>query len=170
MSIVMTSIRFLSSSPISLKNSLSASLLFPSVAQMIRPRSWSTMTVKNFFGSLTLVMDRPFEVGDWVLIDDVEGSVEEVGFRSTRVRTFYQSVISLPNSKLLTAVVDNMGARRFRRWTTKLGVTYDTPPDTLDAFCEGLRELVRQHPHTRKDYFHVYVVGFAESSARTEKS
>ncbi|MCA8922999.1 MAG: mechanosensitive ion channel family protein [Planctomycetes bacterium] len=120
-------------------------------------------TVKNFFGSLTVVLDRPFEVGDWVLIDGVEGSVEEVGFRSTRVRTFYNSVISLPNAKLLTATVDNMGARHYRRWKTTVQVTYDTPPDRLEAMCEGIRELVRRAELTRKDYFQVYVTGMAAS-------
>lgn len=121
-------------------------------------------TVKNVFGSLTVVLDRPFEVGDWVKIDDVEGSVEEVGFRSTRVRTFYSSLISLPNARLLTATVDNMGRRQYRRFTTTLGVTYDTPPDKLEALCEGIRELIRQHPYTRKDYFQVWVSGLSDCS------
>jgi len=121
-------------------------------------------TVKNFFGSITVVLDRPFEVGDWVLIDKVEGSVEELGFRSTRIRTFYNSVITLPNSKLLTAVVDNMGRRQYRRWTTKLGVSYHTSPEQLEALCEGIRELIRSHPYTRKDYFQVSVTALAGSS------
>jgi MscS family membrane protein len=122
-------------------------------------------TVKNFFGSLTVVLDRPFHVGDWVKVgDDVEGTVEEVGFRSTRIRTFYNSVVSLPNATLLTANVDNMGRRRYRRWSTKLGVTYDTPPDRIAAFCEGIRELVRRHPHTWKDFFQVRANGFGDSA------
>lgn len=121
-------------------------------------------TVKNFFGSITVVLDRPFEVGDWVLIDKVEGSIEELGFRSTRIRTFYNSVITLPNAKLLTAVVDNMGRRQYRRWTTKLGVSYHTTPEQLEALCEGIRELIRSHPYTRKDYYLVSVTGLAASS------
>jgi len=121
-------------------------------------------TVKNFFGSLTVVLDRPFEVGDWVLIDGIEGSVEELGFRSTRIRTFHNSVITIPNAKLLTAVVDNMGRRQYRRWTTKLGVAYHTTPDQLEALTEGIRELIRTHPYTRKDYFQVYVTGLADSA------
>jgi MscS family membrane protein len=110
----------------------------------------------NFFGSLTVLLDRPFHIGDWVIIGDVEGSVEEVGFRSTRIRTFYNSLITLPNSNLTTTTIDNMGARRYRRMKTMLGLTYDTPPEKIDAFCEGVRELVRLHPYMRKDYFHVY--------------
>ena len=113
-------------------------------------------TVSNLFGSVTVLFDRPFQVGDWIKVGDVEGTVEEMGFRSTRVRTFYNSLITLPNSNLIKASVDNLGARSYRRWSTRLGIAYDTPPETVDAFCEGIRELVRCHPHTRKDYYHVY--------------
>lgn len=121
-------------------------------------------TVKNFFGSITVLMDRPFQVGDWVIVSDIEGTVETVGFRSTRIRTFYNSLVTLPNANLISASVDNYGARRFRRWRTLLGVAYDTPPEKIDVLCEGIRELVRRHPYTRKDYFHVYLNGFGASS------
>jgi MscS family membrane protein len=83
----------------------------------------------NFFGSLTILLDRPFHIGDWVIIGDVEGSVEEVGFRSTRIRTFYNSLVTLPNSNLTTTTIDNMGARRYRRMKAMLGLTYQTPPE-----------------------------------------
>lgn len=120
--------------------------------------------VSNLFGSLTVLMDRPFEVGDWVKTEDIEGSVETVGFRSTRIRTFYNSLITLPNSRLTTATVDNMGRRRYRRIRTMLSLQYDTSPEQIDAFCEGVRELLRRHPYTRKDYYHVYLNQFSGSS------
>lgn len=120
--------------------------------------------VANFFGSVTVLFDRPFEVGDWIVTEGAEGTVEMVGFRSTRIRTFYNSLITLPNSHLTTASVDNMGRRRYRRIKTTLGVQYDTSPDQLEAFCEGIRELIRRHPNTRKDYFHVYFNDFGASS------
>ncbi len=72
--------------------------------------------------------------------------------------------MTLPNSLLTTAVVDNMGRRRYRRIKTTLGLQYNTTPDQLEAFCEGVRELVRRHPNTRKDYFHVYFNDFGPSS------
>ena len=110
----------------------------------------------NFFGSLTVLLDRPFQIGDWVVIGDVEGAVEAVGFRSTRIRTFYNSLITLPNAILTTTKIDNMGARRYRRMKSMLGLTYDTPPEKIDAFCEGIRVLIGLHPYMRKDYYQVY--------------
>jgi MscS family membrane protein len=110
----------------------------------------------NFFGSVTVLLDRPFHIGDWVVVGDVEGSVETVGFRTTRIRTFYDSVITLPNSTLTNTTIDNMGARRFRRMKTMLGLTYDTPPEKIDAFCEGIRTLIQLHPYMRTEYYQVY--------------
>ncbi len=118
----------------------------------------------NLFGSVTVLLDQTFNVGDWVIIGDVEGSVEHIGFRSTRIRTFYNSLVSVPNSNLITANVDNMGKRSYRRLSCKMSLAYNTPPDRIDAFCEGVRELVRQHPYTRKDYFHVYLNEFSASA------
>ena len=121
-------------------------------------------TVANVFGSITVLADRPFEIGDWIVSDKVEGSVETVGIRSTRVRTFYNSLVTVPNHILTTAVLDNMGKRRYRRIKTYLGLQYDTPTGRIDAFCEGIRELLRRHPYTRKDYYHVYLNRFSDSS------
>ena len=113
--------------------------------------------VQNLFGSITVLLDRTFTVGDWIKVDGQEGSVEALGFRSTRIRTFYNSVVTVPNSKFITATVDNMGERRYRRLSTRFTIAYETPPDRIEAFCEGIREIVRQHPYMRKDYFHVYL-------------
>ena len=118
----------------------------------------------NFFGSLTVLLDRPFQIGDWVVIGDVEGSVEAVGFRSTRIRTFYNSLITLPNAILTTTKIDNMGARRYRRMKSMLGLTYDTPPEKIDAFCEGIRVLIGLHPYMRKDYYQVYFNQYSAAS------
>ncbi|MFK7788001.1 MAG: mechanosensitive ion channel family protein [Phycisphaeraceae bacterium] len=122
-------------------------------------------TIENFFGSVAVILDRPFEVGDWVVIEgNTEGTVEELGFRSTRIRTFYNSQITVPNATLVRATVDNYGRRKYRRWKTHVGVQYDTPPDKLIAFSEGIRELVRSHPFTRKDYFQVWLHQWSASS------
>ncbi|MEM7229918.1 MAG: mechanosensitive ion channel family protein [Planctomycetota bacterium] len=121
-------------------------------------------TVEHFFGSITVVLDRPFEVGDWVQIGDVEGTVEDVGLRSSRIRTFYNSLVTVPNGNLVRAKVDNYGRRQYRRWRTHVQITYDTSPETIDAFCEGIRELIRLHPYTRKDYYQVWLHQFGGHS------
>lgn len=121
-------------------------------------------TIENFFGSVAVILDRPFEVGDWIVVDDTEGTVEQLGFRSTRIRTFYNSVITVPNATLVRATVDNYGRRRYRRFRTLLNLTYDTPPAKIEAFCEGVREIIRLHPYTRKDYFHVWLNQFGPHS------
>ncbi len=121
-------------------------------------------TLSNVFGSLTVMVDRPFEIGDWIITEGVEGTVETMGLRSTKIRTFNNSLVTLPNSLLITAKVDNMGRRTFRRIKTMVAVQYDTTPEQIDAFCEGIRELIRRQPYTRKDYYQVYLNEFNASS------
>ncbi|MEN2283844.1 mechanosensitive ion channel family protein [Algoriphagus sp. SE2] len=113
-------------------------------------------TIKNFFGSIMIFLDRPFQVGDWITSGDLDGTVEEVGFRSTRVRTFRNSVMYIPNGKVADATIDNHGLRQYRRFYSTITITYDTPPDLVEEFVKGLREIVLSHPNTRKDTFHVY--------------
>jgi len=121
-------------------------------------------SIENLFGTFTVLLDKPFQIGDWILVGDLEGTIEQVGFRSTRIRTFYNSLITVPNRTFISSSVDNMGERRYRRVRTTLGLTYDTPPEKIEAFCEGVRQIIRSHPYTRKDYYHVYLNGFGASS------
>ena len=122
-------------------------------------------TVENLFGSVLIFLDRPFQIGDWVVVDgDVEGVVEEVGFRSTRVRTFYNSVVTVPNAKVANARVDNMGMRRFRRVKTTLGLTYDTTGDQMDAYVAALKELLETDDAVADSTREVYFGAFSASS------
>ncbi len=121
-------------------------------------------TIRNFFGSLMIFVDRPFQMGDWITGKDIDGDVEEVGFRSTRIRTFHNSVISVPNGILANMTIDNMGSRQYRRYKTYITITYDTPREKIDEFVEGLRMIVENHPNTRKDSYHVYFNRFGSSS------
>lgn len=113
-------------------------------------------TIKNFFGSLMILFDKPFQIGDWITAGDIDGTVEEVGFRSTRIRTFRNSLITVPNGKLADMSVDNHGLRQYRRFYTTITVTYDTPPHLIEIFVEGLKKIVEEHPHTRKDFYNIY--------------
>jgi MscS family membrane protein len=120
--------------------------------------------VANFFGSLMILFDSPFQVGDWIVIGSTEGTVEEIGFRSTKIRTFYNSLISVPNSELAIKEIDNMGRREFRRVKTILGVTYDTPPEKMEAFLEGIKNIIKANAFTKKDGFYVAFEGYGASS------
>jgi MscS family membrane protein len=121
-------------------------------------------TIKNLFGSVMIFIDQPFRVGDWVTAEGIDGEIEEIGVRSTRVRTFYNSVLHVPNGKLADMIVDNLGMRVYRRYRTTLAITYDTPPILIKAFLEGIREIIRNHPETRKDFFAVHFLDFQASS------
>jgi MscS family membrane protein len=121
-------------------------------------------TLSNFFGSLMIFVDRPFQIGDWISAAGVEGIVEEVGFRSTRVRTFYNSLVTVPNSKLMDANIDNYGERQFRRTSITLSLAYETTPEQMQAFCDGVRAIIQANPATRKDYYEVHMSGFGASS------
>lgn len=121
-------------------------------------------TLANFFGSIMLVLDRPFDIGDYITTSDFEGIVVEVGFRSTRIRTFYDSIITISNGELVNKAIDNKGKRRYRRLNTTLGLEYDTPPEKIEEFCEGIRQLILNHRWTRKDNFNVYFVNYGASS------
>ncbi len=113
-------------------------------------------TIKNFFGSLMILFDKPFQIGDWVTAGEIDGTVEEVGFRSTRVRTFRNSLITVPNGKLADMAVDNHGLRKYRRFYTTITITYDTPTHLIEAFTDGLKKIVDEHPKTWKEFYNIY--------------
>ncbi len=121
-------------------------------------------TIKNFFGSLMIFIDKPFQIGDWITSEDVDGTVEEVGFRSTRIRSFRNSVYYIPNGKLADRTIDNHGLRRYRRFFTTLSLTHDTPPDMIQTFVDGLIKIVHNHPQTRKDFHQIHFNDMGESS------
>jgi MscS family membrane protein len=122
-------------------------------------------TIANLFGSITVLLDKPFQIGDLINIGgNIEGVVEQVGIRSTRVRTLYDSLITVPNGTLTSSHIDNWGRRNSRRWKTTLGVQYDTSPQKLEAFCEGIRELIKKNEYIRQDNYRVFFNAFSASS------
>lgn len=119
-------------------------------------------TLKNLLGGATILADKPFQVGDWVIVGDIEGTVEQVGFRSTRVRTFADSLITVPNARMTDTAVNNMGQRSWRRYYTTVGIAYHTDPDRIQAFVEGVRAIVRANPNMRHDYYIVEFHSFGD--------
>ncbi len=121
-------------------------------------------SIANMFGSVTIFTDRPFQVGDWIKAGGAEGTVEEVGFRSTRIRTFEKTLITIPNSNIANSAIENMNARNTRRVKITLGLTYDTTADQMEKALEVVREIVRGHPGVDQGYWLVYFTDFGASS------
>ena len=121
-------------------------------------------TVKNLIGTFMIFLDKPFHIGDWIVADGVEGSVEEVGFRSTRMRAADTSIYQIPNSKLSEITINNKGLRKFRRYSTKLGIRYDTPPELIDAFVVGLKKIIVIHPCADPQKHNVAFIAFGDSA------
>ncbi len=111
----------------------------------------SKESLENLFGSFTIFLDRPFTVGDIVSIGSITGVVEKVGFRSTRLRTFDKSLVTVPNKKMVDAELDNLGLRPVRRAKFNLGLTYNTNADQIKAIVEDIQKLIDDHPMTNQD-------------------
>lgn len=121
-------------------------------------------TVKNLIGTIMIFLDKPFHIEDWIEAGEVSGTVEQVGFRSTRVRAADTSVFQIPNSRLSEIVINNKGLRLYRRYNTNLGLRYDTPPELIEAFVTGVREIIIAHPETRSEAYNVEFTGFGDSA------
>ncbi len=123
-------------------------------------------TVKNLIGTFMIFLDKPFHIGDWIETSEVQGTVEEVGFRSSRIRAADTSIYQVPNSTLSEIVINNKGLRLFRRYQTELGIRYDTPPELIEAFVNGLKALITAHPHAKKDMYNVAFTEFGDSALK----
>ena len=99
-------------------------------------------TAKNLIGGIVIVIDKPFIVGDWIQMDKYEGTVEDITFRSTRIRTFENSVVNIPNSVISGGAVINWSKMEKRRYRTTLSVATDTPMDILEEFKKEVKKLL----------------------------
>ena len=113
-------------------------------------------TAANFFGSLMILVDQPFKIGDYIKIGDTEGIVENIGFRSTRIRTFDRSLVTLPNSFVAKEKIDNLTLRDSFRIRHILGFVYSTPTKTLASYCDELRKDLSLDPRVLKDDIRVF--------------
>ena len=118
----------------------------------------------NIFGSVMILTDRPFAIGDWIKTPQVEGTVEEIGFRSTKVRTFANSLVSVPNSIIASNSVENWSRMHKRRISYKLGVTYGTTVAQMREAVERIKDVISEHPGIRQDFWLVYFTDFNDSS------
>lgn len=109
----------------------------------------SKETVENLFGSFTIFFDKPFTVGDQVKVGNVEGFVESIGLRSTRIRTLERSLLAIPNKKMIDAELENVTLRSMWRARFFIGLTYSTSADQLKAVIKDIFDYIHTHPQTR---------------------
>lgn len=125
-------------------------------------------SVENLFGSLTIVLDMPFAVGDWIKMDKIDGVVEEINLRSTRIRTFDDSLITLPNSNLIKASVENMGARRFRRFRSQILVSSINDTEGIQKFLDAGRAMLATNPKVRQSDASIRVNDISDAGLRIQ--
>ncbi len=118
-------------------------------------------TLKNFFGSIAIFADKPFEMGDRIVVDGHDGPVEQVGFRSTRVRTLTGNLVTIPNSEMASKTILNIGKRPHIRHLGYITITYDTPPEKVERAVAIIKELLNNHEGMQPDfpprvYFHEF--------------
>jgi len=121
-------------------------------------------TVANVFGSLTILIDRPFRVGDWITLGGADGVVEEIGLRSTRIRTFAKTVVSIPNQALANATVENHSLMPKRRVKMTVGVTYDATPDQMREAVRRIEAYLDGHQDVSQEFKLVKFTDFNDSS------
>jgi MscS family membrane protein len=121
-------------------------------------------TVSNLFGSIVIFVDRPFQIGDTIDVEKFRGKVEEVGLRTTKIRTYEDCIVSIPNAIFTTKPVQNRQMRRKRWIILKLGVKYSTSPDLLDKTITAIEKLINDSEGLREDYQLVNVHEFTESA------
>lgn len=102
-------------------------------------------SLANVFGSLVIIIDKPFVIGDWISANGIEGTVEKITFRSTCLRTFPQELVYIPNSLLSNTPITNFSKREKRRLDFVLGLTYDTTYQQMEKFVGRLREYLLNH-------------------------
>jgi MscS family membrane protein len=103
-------------------------------------------TAANLIGGVVILTEKPFTIGDWIAAGQVEGIVEDITFRSTKVRTFDRAVVTVPNSSLAKEPITNWTRMGRRRINFSLGVAWDTPRERLEACIQRIRQMLRSHP------------------------
>lgn len=121
-------------------------------------------SLENLLGSITIFLDKPFVVGDLVKVGDLEGTVEQVGFRSTRIRTLEKSYVTLPNRELVNKPLDNLSLRTSRRVKFFLSIPYNTPTEKIKKIIAEIQAFLDQNPMTNTEAGLVSLHTFSESS------
>lgn len=109
-------------------------------------------TLKNFFGSIMIMTDKPFKIGERILVEDYDGVIESIGFRSTKIRTLTGNLVVIPNNKVAQVSVENVGKRQSIRRLCNITITYDTSPLKVERALEILRSILENHEGMHEDF------------------
>jgi MscS family membrane protein len=120
-------------------------------------------TIKNIFGGITIFSDRPFRIGDRIIVNGFDGIVEDIGIRSIRLRTLERKLVTIPNYKIVDSFVENVSAEPMRRNLVKLGLTYDTTPEKMNQAIGILKNMPATITGIDKEVY-VFFSDFADSS------
>lgn len=122
-------------------------------------------TIANGFGTLMIILDRPFKVGDWIMVGDkVDGDVEAIGLRSTKVRTWPKTVLSIPNGVLANEYINNWSRMPKRRVKQYVGVTYESTAEDMEGIVEDIKQLLKEDDGVQQDFILVSFTDFGDSS------
>ena len=121
-------------------------------------------TVANFFGSILIFVDQPFQIGDIVEVSGHEGVIEEVGFRTTLIRKFDKSLLIIPNQTFTSSPITNVSRRSMRRIMLTVGLTYDTTPDQMRAFTAAVKAMLSEHEGLDQEFHAAVFEAFGDSS------
>jgi MscS family membrane protein len=125
-------------------------------------------TIENFIGSITVYADRPVRVGDFCRFGDEVGTVEQIGLRSTRIRTLGRSVMTIPNAEFSRLKLDNFSLRDSNLFRTTVSLRYETTPQQLRDVLSGVRKLLLEHPRVLEDPARVRLVEFGSHAFQLE--
>lgn len=124
-------------------------------------------SLENLLASFMVMIDKPFTIGDWIKINGVEGNIEKVGFRSTRIRSFDKSVISIPNRQLIDNNLENFSERGMRRVLFHVGAVYGLSRASLENTMKEIRNIILKTEGTSGDPT-VQLESFGDSSVNIQ--
>jgi MscS family membrane protein len=124
-------------------------------------------SLENLLGSFTIFFDKPFIIGDLIKVGNVEGNVEKIGFRSTRIRTLEKTFVTVPNKKLVDTELDNLTNREIRRVKFDFGLRMNTAPDKLQLIIQQINDCISNHPMRFEEVsVHLFELGSSALTVR----
>ena len=121
-------------------------------------------TASNLIAGLVIIIEHPFAIGDWIITSQAEGTVEDITFRSTKIRTLENTLAIVPNSVISAEMITNGSERKKRMAEFKVGVCYDTPRERIEAVCASFKELLKNDEGIEDEPIVVRLSGFSDSS------